>query len=96
MSGALANEAVTQERIETGACFCGKVAAELSGTPLRICFDHDDDCRKAVGAPLNVWVGYRAHQIRFTRGAPRSFSKTAGMVVRLGTPYLSIGADFTL
>lgn len=29
-------------------------------------------------------------------GGRFSFSKTAGMVVRLGTPYLSIGADFTL
>jgi hypothetical protein len=61
-------------------CFCGAIAAELSGAPVWICFDHDDDCRRAVGAPLNVWVGYRAHQVRFTRGAPRSFSRTAGVV----------------
>jgi hypothetical protein len=29
-------------------------------------------------------------------GGRFSFSKTAGLLVRLGTPYLSIGADFTL
>lgn len=66
-------------RIETGACFCGAIAAELSGTPFWIAFDHDDDCRRAIGSPLTVWVGYRPNQVRFLRGVPKAFSKTRGI-----------------
>lgn len=45
-----------------------------------ICYDHDDDCRRATGAPFNIWVGYRPAQVRLTRGEPKSFSKTRGVV----------------
>jgi Glutathione-dependent formaldehyde-activating enzyme len=68
------------EKVETGACFCGAIAAELHGDPFWICYDHDDDCRRAVGSPLSVWVGYRPDQFRLIRGAPKSFSKTKGVV----------------
>jgi len=95
------------ERRETGACFCGAIVAEMTGEPFWICYDHDDDCRRAIGSPLTVWVGYRPAQVRFTRGEPKRFSRTPG-VTRLfcgdcgsavgyrddGTPdelYLAIG-----
>ena len=68
------------ERVETGACFCGAIGAEMRGEPFWICYDHDDDCRRAVGSPLAVWVGYRPQQFRLLRGAPKSFSKTKGVV----------------
>ncbi|MEI9404781.1 GFA family protein [Mesorhizobium argentiipisi] len=69
-----------ESRSDTGACFCGAVAAEMQGDPFWICFDHDDDCRRAIGSPLTIWVGYRPDQFRFTRGKPRSFSRTKGVV----------------
>ena len=68
------------ERVETGACFCGAIAAEMRGEPFWIAFDHDDDCRRAIGSPMTVWVGYRPSQVRLTRGTPKSFSKTRGVV----------------
>lgn len=68
------------DRIETGACFCGAIAAELRGEPFWICYDHDDDCRRALGGPLTVWVGYRPDEFRLIRGTPKSFSKTKGVV----------------
>jgi hypothetical protein len=68
------------ERIESGACFCGAIAAELRGEPFWIAYDHDDDCRRALGSAFAVWVGYRPDQLRFTRGEPKSFSKTPGVV----------------
>jgi hypothetical protein len=49
-------------RIETGACFRGAIAAEMSGEPFWICYDYDDDCRRAIGSPLTIWVGYRPEQ----------------------------------
>ena len=52
----------------------------MSGEPLWICYDHDDDCRRAIGSPLTIWIGYRPDQFRLTRGKPKSFSKTMGVV----------------
>ena len=66
-------------RIETGICFCGAIAAEMRGEPLWICYDHDDDCRRAIGSPLTIWVGYRPDELRWTRAVPKSFSKTSGV-----------------
>jgi hypothetical protein len=69
-----------ENRIETCSCFCGAIAAEMHGEPFWICYDHDDDCRRAIGSLVNVWVGYRTDQFRLTRGMPKSFSKTKGVV----------------
>ncbi len=66
-------------RIECGACFCGAITAELHDEPFWICHDHDDDCRRAIGAPLTIWVGYRPSQFVLLRGTPASFSKTRGV-----------------
>jgi len=67
-------------RIDTGACFCGAIAAEMHDAPFWICFDHDDDCRRAIGSPLSIWIGYRVNQFHLTRGMPKAFSKTPGVV----------------
>lgn len=64
---------------QAGACFCGDIAAEIRGEPFWVCYDHDDDCRRAIGAPMAVWVGYRAEAVHWTRGEPKSFSKTPGI-----------------
>ncbi|MER8805685.1 GFA family protein [Mesorhizobium australicum] len=67
-------------RVETGACFCGAIAATMDGEPFWICYDHDDDCRRAIGSPLTVWVGYRPSQLNLSRGTPKAFSKTPGVI----------------
>lgn len=66
--------------MERGACFCGAIRAELYGAPFWVCFDHDDDCRRAIGSPLTVWVGVRPDQFRITQGTPKTFSKMKGVV----------------
>jgi len=63
-------------RLELGQCFCGAVTAELTGEPFWICYDHDDDCRRAIGSPLNIWVGYRPNDVKFLSGTPKAYSKT--------------------
>ncbi|HIP78329.1 MAG TPA: GFA family protein [Kiloniellaceae bacterium] len=68
------------ERLERGHCFCGAIAAEFRGEPFWICFDHDDDCRRATGAAVVVWVGYRPEQVRFLKGEPKKYSRTEGVV----------------
>jgi hypothetical protein len=67
------------ERVETGHCFCGAVAAEMRGEPFWICYDHDDDCRRAVGGPLTVWVAYRPSGFRWSKGNPKTYSGTKGV-----------------
>jgi hypothetical protein len=71
---------MSEDRLETGACFCGAIVAEMRGDPFWICYDHDDDCRRAVGGALIVWVGCRPGQFRLRQGKPVSFSKTPGVV----------------
>jgi hypothetical protein len=73
---------MTDNLFESGSCFCGEIAAELHGPPFWVCYDHDDDCRHAIGSPLTVWVGVRPEQFRITRGQPKSFSKTERVVRR--------------
>lgn len=65
--------------VGTGSCFCGNVTAQVAGDPFWICYDHDDDCRRAVGSPLNIWVGYRPSQFKLLSGVPKRFSKTPGI-----------------
>jgi hypothetical protein len=67
-------------RCERGSCFCGAIAAEMMGEPFWIIYDHDDDCRKAIGAPLTIWVGYRTEKVRFVQGVPKAFSRTPGVM----------------
>ena len=67
------------ERIERALCFCGKIQAEARGEPFWVCSDHDDDCRRAIGSPLNVWIGYRPEQVLFNSGQPKAFSRTPGV-----------------
>ncbi|MER8963031.1 GFA family protein [Mesorhizobium sp. M0701] len=67
-------------RTETGSCFCGAITAEMRGEPFWICSDHDDDCRKAIGSPLSVWVGYRPSEFTLLTGTPKTFSKTPAVL----------------
>ena len=67
-------------RTEHGHCFCGAIAATCTGDPFWICFDHDDDCRRAIGGPMTIWIGYTHDQVTFSRGQPQTFSKTRGVV----------------
>jgi hypothetical protein len=64
----------------TGSCFCGEITAELQGEPFWICYDHDDHCRRAIGGPLTVWIGVRPHEFQVTKGFPKCFSKTEGVM----------------
>jgi hypothetical protein len=35
---------------------------------------------EALGSPLTIWIGYKQEQIRFGDHAPKTFSKTPGVV----------------
>ncbi|MFO1049256.1 MAG: GFA family protein [Geminicoccaceae bacterium] len=52
----------------------------MRGDPFWICFDHDDDCRRAIGGAVTVWVSYRPAAFRVIRRTLKNFSKTKGVV----------------
>jgi hypothetical protein len=52
----------------------------MTGEPFWVCYDHDDDCRRAIGSPLTIWVGYPLENFTVTSGTPKPFSKTQGVV----------------
>lgn len=71
-----------ETRLERGSRFCGSIVAEMEGEPFWIVYDHDDDCRKAIGGPLAVWIGYRRERVRFTSGSQGTHSRTPGVAGR--------------
>lgn len=67
------------DRLDRGSCFCEAIVADIVGEPFWINYDHDDDCRKAIGSPLTIWIGFRRTQVHFRRKLPKTFSKTPGV-----------------
>ena len=64
----------------TGRCFCGGVTGRFDGEPFWIAADHDEDCRRATGGALLIWIGYRPEQVRLEGDSLTAFSRTAGVV----------------
>ena len=62
-----------------GGCFCGAVRIRAEGEPLGVPYCHCNDCRKWSGAPVSVFVGYRAGQVEMVRGTPRAYESSPGV-----------------
>lgn len=76
VDGAKIGRSSDAARVDHGSCFCGSVRAKVIGKPFWITYDHDDDCRKALGSPLAIWIGYKREQVTFAEGMLKRFSKT--------------------
>lgn len=62
-----------------GSCFCGRNRFRFHGRPIWITYDHDSDCRRAIGAPLVVWVGYMAKDVELVEGKPAIYNSSPGI-----------------
>ena len=49
-----------------GGCVCGAVRFEAPSRPLWAAYCHCTGCRAATGAPMTLWVGFRAAHVRWT------------------------------
>ena len=66
----------TEPTVYEGSCFCRHNQFRFHGRPFWITYDHDADCRKAVGAPLVIWIGYLAGDVERLRGQPAVFNSS--------------------
>lgn len=65
--------------VYAGACFCGRNRVRFRGRPFWVTYDHDSDCRRAIGAPLVVWVGYKTGAVETLAGAPKVYTSSPGI-----------------
>ena len=66
--------------LHSGGCRCGAVRFEASGEPLSVGYCHCSDCRRATGAPVSAFVGFRAEDVSLTGETLRIFEN--GAVIR--------------
>ncbi len=62
-------------RIE-GGCYCKEVRYEYEGEPLMRAQCHCRECQYITGGSPNVFLGVAPAGFRFTRGAPKPFTRT--------------------
>lgn len=68
--------------IQSGACFCGNVALEVSGDPLAMGYCHCASCRSWSAGPVNAFTLWRPENVKVTKGADRigQFAKSKNSV----------------
>lgn len=66
--------------LHTGGCRCGAVSFEASAEPHHISYCHCEDCRRATGAPVSAFVGFRSDAATFAGEEPKVFQN--GSVTR--------------
>lgn len=98
---------MTERIVAEGGCMCGEVRFGAEGDTLFRGYCHCADCRRASGAPVMVFVAYRAKDVEWSgkpevyRSSPdvsRSFCEECGTSLTYedeklpGEVYISIGA----
>jgi hypothetical protein len=62
-----------------GGCLCGAVRYRVDGSPLWAAYCHCQSCRRATGAPVTAYAGFRPAQVTFTKGAARHYASSPGV-----------------
>lgn len=82
----------------TGGCLCGAVRWAVDGEPKFVAHCHCSQCRRAHGAPLVTYAGFREEQFAVTAGpehlkafnsetgATRSFCSQCGSTLLFASP----------
>jgi hypothetical protein len=75
--------------LHTGGCRCGQVRFEASADPHHVSYCHCSDCRKATGAPVSAFVGFREDEVRFEGKTPKTYDNgpvSRGFCANCGSP----------
>jgi hypothetical protein len=67
------------EPVLTGGCLCGAVRYRIEGAPLWSAFCHCESCRRATGAPVTAYAGFKPEQVTFTQGTFRRYASSPGV-----------------
>ncbi len=63
-----------------GGCRCGAVRYEAMGEPNKVAYCHCESCRMATAAPVAVNAMYEEDRFRFTKGNPRTYESSPGVL----------------
>ena len=85
--------------VHTGRCLCGAVRFSAEGRRIWVAHCHCESCRRATGAPITTYVGFKSESFAFTAGEPLAFESSPGVTRRFcgrcGTP-LTYEAEHSL
>ena len=62
-----------------GGCLCGTVRYRIAGKPVLTEFCHCESCRRASGAPIMAWAGFRRSDFALVTGEPSRFLSSEGV-----------------
>lgn len=63
-----------------GGCLCGAIRFHVTGAPHSSVICHCRTCRKASAAPSVAWLTFDRGNLEVTRGIPRRFASSPGVV----------------
>lgn len=73
-----------------GRCRCGRYQFRISSQPFLISYCHCSDCRSSTGAPVTVFVGFEAGEVRLVGEDADAYQSTPDVrrlfCARCGTP----------
>lgn len=64
--------------IHKGACFCGAIEIEVTGTPAAMGYCHCEDCRSWSAGPVNAFSLWAPDAVKITKGDDKivTYNKT--------------------
>ncbi len=68
---------MSQDQFYTGGCLCGAVRFEARGEAVSTSHCHCDMCRRASGAPVVTFIGFKVDDTTQTKGAPKIYKSSA-------------------
>jgi len=65
--------------VRSGGCLCGRMRYAAEGEPLWVAHCHCESCRRASGAPMVTWAGFRRERVKWTAGTPQAYGSSPGV-----------------
>jgi hypothetical protein len=63
-----------------GHCLCGAIQFEFEGEPVEAAHCHCESCRRQTSSPVATFVTVQTTALRFTRGKPKEYASSPGVL----------------